>query len=437
MPKILIVADDLTGANDTGVMIAQQGLRTCTILNAENTGANTLPECDCISHSTDSRGISAAEAYQRVFHAARRFGSPDTVLYSKRIDTTLRGNLGAETDAMLDALPGEHLAIIVPAFPHAGRIYAGGHLLVHGVPLYRTAAANDPKTPVTTASALVVYQKQSKRKIAEIHLEEMRQGEAFITKKLQSLYESGVRGVIFDAVQDDDLLLIAQSAVKSRLPFIAVDPGIFTAHVVSLLYKKQKERKKKILFAVGSINDVAVRQTQKLIRRPDVCCVVLDTAKVLASAAGFEQEIRRATQEALLSGSSCDICCVCVSGVFPETRIDLNPYALQHNVSFDDISARLNRALAQVVRNILADDTAYEGLFACGGDVAVTVCNALEAYGVYPLDDVIPLAVYGRIAGGIRDGLHLITKGGMIGDDDTMLDCIAYLQNRFYSSGQE
>ncbi|MEY8355999.1 four-carbon acid sugar kinase family protein [Lachnospiraceae bacterium 54-53] len=434
MSEVLIIADDLTGANDTGVMMAKQGMTACTVLNESRTGADKLHTIACISYSTDSRGLSAEESYARVFQAVNQFRAPDTIVFSKRIDSTLRGNPGAETDAMLDAIDGEgedHIAIIVPAFPQAGRIYIGGHLLVNGVPLFHTAAAADPKAPINTASALKLFRKQSKYKVWEIELEEMHKGVQYLSDKLHALRADGYRCIIFDAVQEEDLELIAQAAVLSKLPFIAVDPGSFTSHVAAVMHKDDliNVKKKKILFAIGSVNEVAAMQTKNLMNCPDVGHVLLNTKKLLESKEKRNEEIQHATAEALRLGKIFDICCLCTNGIFSENRLSLDSYAEKEHVSTDDISAKINDSIAAIVLEIMASKPEYQGLFCCGGDTAIAVCTALHAYGIFPVDDVVPLAVYGHLAGGLHDGLSLITKGGMVGNASTMIDCIAYFQN--------
>ena len=75
----------------------------------------------------------------------------DVRLYSKRIDSTLRGNLGGETDAMLDCLGKDFIAVSAPCFPSSGRTLVGGYLLVDDLPLHKTNIAIDPKTPVKTS----------------------------------------------------------------------------------------------------------------------------------------------------------------------------------------------------------------------------------------------------------------------------------------------
>ena len=103
MNKILILADDLTGANDTGAAISGFGWNTMSVVDAD-TVPGDLEDYSCISVNLDSRGLKPQKAYEMTARAARTFGGPHIGLYSKRIDSTLRGNLGAECDALLDVL---------------------------------------------------------------------------------------------------------------------------------------------------------------------------------------------------------------------------------------------------------------------------------------------------------------------------------------------
>ena len=114
--KVAIIADDLTGANATAALLSTRGFTTLTCLDNPQSGE----DYDVISFSTDSRSVPAREAYERVSRYLELV-NPDTTTISKRIDSTLRGNLGAEVDAVIDRYP--HLmAIVVPVYPSSGRI---------------------------------------------------------------------------------------------------------------------------------------------------------------------------------------------------------------------------------------------------------------------------------------------------------------------------
>lgn len=184
MSKILVLADDLTGANDTGAAIRKMGWDTCSVVSHEA----PLPQRDysCLCVNLDSRGEAPGTAYARVRQCAGKFRTKDIGVFSKRIDSTLRGNLGAESDAMLDELFPEGAALVAPAFPQAGRAYYDDCVYVHGIELTKTAAARDPKCPVRTNSALSLFREQSKRRSALIGLAAVRSGTEILLEAVRA-----------------------------------------------------------------------------------------------------------------------------------------------------------------------------------------------------------------------------------------------------------
>ena len=100
MAACIVVADDLTGANATGVLLTKMQYRAATIMSLENNDPEEMKECDCLLYPTDSRGVDADTAYRRVFEASQSLKNDNVLVYGKRIDSTLRGNLGSETDAI-------------------------------------------------------------------------------------------------------------------------------------------------------------------------------------------------------------------------------------------------------------------------------------------------------------------------------------------------
>ncbi|HET6637086.1 MAG TPA: four-carbon acid sugar kinase family protein, partial [Streptomyces sp.] len=118
--EALVVADDLTGAADTAVAFAAAGLPTQVAFagtqGAHRGQAHRAPAV--LALDTDSRRRTARDAAAAVTAALR--AAPPARLRMKKVDSTLRGNIGVETTAALDAL-GCGLALCAPAFPEAGR----------------------------------------------------------------------------------------------------------------------------------------------------------------------------------------------------------------------------------------------------------------------------------------------------------------------------
>ena len=431
MPKILIVADDYTGANDTAVLMAKSGFPAYTVLDA----GDTWPDAPCVAISTDSRAYPSEEAYKSVYEAVKRYGKEEPFLYSKRIDSTLRGNLGAEIDAMLDAVGGERCALVVPTFPGAGRIYKDRCLYVNGIPLDQTAAAKDPKNPVRTHSALDLLSDQSKYPVGEIRTEDLSQGKTHLESRLLNLKQEGCRLILCEAQTEEDLERIAEAALLSRLPFICSDPGAFSCAAAKV--HQRLEKNLTVFFLVGSVNAVAASQMKRLSQEADTDIVYLDAAAILEESLEAENgscrtalnEARQALEERLerVKDNGIRALCLCTSGIFPENKIDFSNYEKETGLSRGELSALLNRQMAELSSSLITAHSEIKGLFACGGDTAVALCRSLGADGEYPLEEVIPLAVYGRVSGGRADGMPIITKGGMIGDTDTLVRCKEFL----------
>ena len=145
--NIGIVADDLTGADDTALQFHLRGANTQILLdynifpeNKANTQVWAVP--------TETRNVESAVAYEKVMQATKMMAENLNVEYFyKKMDSTIRGNIAVETLAMLEAL-GWDAAVIMPAFPQEGRTTIGGYHLLKGIPIERTEFARDPRFPI-------------------------------------------------------------------------------------------------------------------------------------------------------------------------------------------------------------------------------------------------------------------------------------------------
>src|SRR5262245_23965054 len=142
---LTILADDLTGACDTGTLFAGGGAVPVTVWPQPAAGA-AVRVLD-----TESRALSATVAARRVEAAARRAASPR---YFKKIDSTFRGHVGAEVNALLLA-SGAVSAVLTPAFPAQGRTVLDRLLFVDGIPIAETVIARDPEFPDPETSSVV------------------------------------------------------------------------------------------------------------------------------------------------------------------------------------------------------------------------------------------------------------------------------------------
>ena len=137
--RLVIIADDLTGALDSSGFLARSGLMV-TIYPGR-----TFELTDGVTViNTGSRGDPAPVAVKKLREAAQRLKG-ETIF--KKIDSTLRGNIAPEIETLLETVSYEKV-IIAPAFPAMGRTVVNGVLLVKGVPVAETDFGRDPVTPV-------------------------------------------------------------------------------------------------------------------------------------------------------------------------------------------------------------------------------------------------------------------------------------------------
>ncbi|ROR30600.1 uncharacterized protein YgbK (DUF1537 family) [Mobilisporobacter senegalensis] len=433
MPQCIVIADDLTGANATGVLLKKLNYNTYTVMNMERLELKNLPDCDCIMYPTDSRAVDKEIAYNRVFNVAGLLKGEEVLVYSKRIDSTLRGNLGSETDAILDALGNNYIAMVVPCYPASSRVLIGGYMLVNGIPLHKTEVALDPKTPVLTSKAEQLYKEQSRYPVGSIYFQDYMEGKEFIASKIKNFIAQGIRTIIFDSISQEDMDFIADAIIESKVPFVTVDPGVFTATMArKLIVPTNKKEKPKILAVVGSVNPVTKGQMEQLWLSQKHFNIFVNTKQLLEGDEAREEEIGRVVRAVLENCKEYDVCSVTGDGLFPENRIDFQHYMMKYQCSVDDVSNMINTAFSHITHRILKGNDSFKGLYTSGGDITVAVCKEFNTAGLRLLDEVVPLAAYGQFIQGEFDGIHIITKGGMVGDNDAINKCITYLKSKLY-----
>lgn len=433
MPQCIVIADDLTGANATGVLLKKMNYKTYTVMNMERLELSTLSDCDCVMYPTDSRGISGEMAYNRVYNVCQLLKNDEVKVYSKRIDSTLRGNLGSETDAILDSLGEDYIAIAAPCFPESGRIVIGGYMLVNGLPLHKTEVALDPKTPVTTSETACLFEKQSKYPVASILMKDMMHGKHYLADRINELVKEGNRTIVFDCVTQEDLDLIADAVITSKIKFVAIDPGVFTATISrKLIVPAEVKEKSRILSVVGSVNPVTKTQMEELWLSQKTFNVFVQTKELLESDERRDAEMDRVVNAVLENCSRFQVSTVTGDGIMPENRIDFSVYTKKYDCSVDAVCNRINHAFAEITYRIFKANPSFKGLYTSGGDVTVAVCQRFNTAGLCLMDEVLPLAAYGQFLKGEFEGVHIITKGGMQGQSNAINKCITYLKEKLF-----
>ena len=204
MKKLAIIADDLSGSNDAGSQVLFQGY-TCCSLNSVNSEPEICSEVPV--YNSSSRLLDGKNAYTRVNKIALLLSKFDLIY--KKTDSTLRGNIGYEIDACIDALNAKRAAF-VPAFPVLRRRCIYGRLFLDTKLLENTEFACDALTPVLTSNVIELLKKQSKYFPVLIDLDVIRKGSKAVLR-LMAEYTRNTKTVIFifDGSTNEDLEIIA------------------------------------------------------------------------------------------------------------------------------------------------------------------------------------------------------------------------------------
>lgn len=418
MSKIGVIADDLTGANALGALLSKRGLRSVSVLDPAFLSGGSSVKGDIIVVSTASRYLSPQEAYNRVLSAFKLLSDLGCSFFSKRIDTTLRGSIGSEVDAMLDASQKVKVALMVSAFPAAGRICLGGHVLVNSIPLDETEVIRESVFRFSTSNAIDIIASQTKRKVIHIPYDFVKSREKLLGA-LDSLPEDSL--AIVDAVTDSDIERIADCSLEWGRPFIPVDPGPFTAALASKTLGT-KVSYPRLLVVVGSVTELIRRQVDYLSKSYDIRWIKLDVRR-LVSHYIEEVEMKAKLVSELLKSHSL------VGLITAQEESDVISSEEAERLGLGkEFYLRVNEAIGAIVFKALKDNKGLvRGIYVSGGDTVTAVGKSLGAYGISVIDEVYPLAAFGKLVGGEFQGLLLVTKGGLVGKDDTMKLCVDYL----------
>ena len=416
MPNALVVADDLTGAMDTGHGFAARGrgvrVRRSVADTADATAADGPVDADVLVVDTDSRDAGPSAAAAAVARAVET--DPAELVY-KKVDSTLRGNVVAEVDAAL-AATGAGLAVVAPAFPATGRTTEGGRHLVEGTPLAEAGYG-------VAESDLREYFAASEYPLAHVDTGTVEAGAATVAERLADRAESERPTlVVCDARTDDHLAAVAAGAASLTEPPLYVGSGGLAAHVdvsgepTAPPEASPDPRRSGVLGVVGSVNE---RTLAQLAAVDDEAVVAIDPAAAVTDPEGAG----RAAAESLAALLEWRGRAVVTAATGPGDVAAAERAAadLAEGATAAD---RVVAALATAARTAV-DDAAPRGLVLTGGDTAGAVLDAVDAETLALTGESVAAGVpEGRIETGPAAGTRVVTKAGGFGTERVILNCL-------------
>jgi uncharacterized protein YgbK (DUF1537 family) len=380
MIRLGIVADDITGSNDIGIMFAKAGYRT-RVYQFSQPGdfarvyeAQAAPEIVILN--TNSRLDAHDTAYRKVYDATRELQAQGCTQFHNKTCSVFRGNIGAEFDAMLDAL-NKRAAVVVLGFPKNGRTTVDGVHYVRGVPLEESEFRHDPIHPMRRSNLVEILQAQTPHRVVSITQAVVGAGAEALREAIKAAHAQAVY-VILDVPDQAALTVIAaavpdfpvlcgSSAIGEELP--AVWPEVPPPYT-PLAFTPRTDSG--LLCVAGSLTPQTAAQVAYLLER-GTPTVELDTPRLFdADAGAYVADVTQIAAGHLLRGADA----VLHSTQQPEKIALTRQRGQQSGVSPEATARRVTGMLAEITAQVLAL-TGQNRLLVAGGETSDAVCQRL------------------------------------------------------------
>lgn len=422
-----IIADDLTGANDTALQFHQKGASTKILLDSD-----CIPKVKAGTEvwalSSESRNVPAEEAVSKVEKAVKTFTDNFSFdYYYKKIDSTLRGHIALETLTMLNILEYD-AAVIIPAFPQEGRITVGGYHLAKGVPIGRTEIAIDPHSPITESHVPTLLKSQLDENLVElvgtIDLRTVMNGAGPVLMRINELINEGKKLIVADATSLTDIEQIALAINKCDKKILPTGTAA-GAQILSKYWLAGIEKESigvnignlPKLIVSGTATQITANQIKKLEQADDydnINFIALTSSEILE---GVNDILVERIVTNLKSGVT-----VCVHTSDLIANFDgFSEDSFNAELTKDKFAGMITDFLAELTQKVTEKIEII--LITLGGETSYKCCKAIDSNELQLVDEVVPaISICSDI-----NRKWIITKSGNLGNSNTLIEILNYL----------
>lgn len=423
-----IVADDLTGANDTALQFHLKGCNTQILLDYSIIPASTA-NTQVWAVNTQTRHLPVQAAVEIVKKATKSILENLHVDYIyKKIDSTLRGNIAQEALATLEVLEGD-AAVVVPAFPAEGRTTVGGYHLVKGMPIERTDVARDPHSPIYQSHIPTLLQQQVENPeiIAHIPLMTVMKGAGPLLIELKKLVDEGRKLIVVDAVTTTDMEQIAlaiEKCTSKLLPCGAA--GLAQVLAKSRLAEIKHQHIAKVipplpvLVISGSKSELSKVQLKKLAEFDEFEAVIININREQLNTKPDENLINSVIEHLQTEKIVAVHYIEEIKEDEGKEQTEEQKTEEQKTEESGNLPGLIIDFLAELSSQVMAKQELI--LVAVGGETAYKYCSAVGSRNLQLIDQVepsIPLCLD-------HEARWIVTKSGNFGSPNTLVNIVKY-----------
>lgn len=411
MIDIVIIADDFTGALDTGVQFAMAGIKT-VVRTGDGGDFNKLTEekIQILVLDTETRHLPAQEAYRVVFNITKKAAESGIKHIYKKTDSALRGNIGSELAAVLNASSSAALPFI-PALPHMNRITKEGIHYIDGKPVEESVFGQDPFEPVICSYIPDIIRLQS-----TVPARVIKKGEKAPDRQDKEIH-------IYDVESEIQLREIASSLFcKNKLPIMAGCAG-FASVLPELFHLKSIPQNAKFLdegvvVVNGSLNPITADQIEYAEAYSGFHRVILGPQQKVEE--GYWNSPEGVLEQKKILRSCRAHRHFIIDGRDKNGSSTTNEYAAERGMGSDCVRRQITCSLAKLVRSLI-ENHLHRTLMVIGGDTLQSVLKELGVYEMRPICEIFP----GTVLSGFSfqgQEYQLISKSGGFGEKPLLKD---------------
>ncbi len=414
--KIAVIADDFTGANDTGVQFATCGLSTVVTTLIEDASPELFGH-DVVVIDTESRFHTPSNAYKTIERVSSRIKSQSCSCVYKKIDSLFRGNVGAELAGYMSGF-NTHLCMLIPALPIHGRTTVLGHVLVHGEKLNTTEVAHDPRNPVT--ESYIPHLISSQTDIPVIVVSDYSLN--YVNALLSQVGDTPCI-MVFDAVSQEDLLQIAHTLKQVKPSFLLAGTAGFAEYISILIPEIIKP--KPVLAVIGSMSVASMQQITYATNQDSFYVAEISEDHLVSQKA--MDTLVSSISEAITKGKNTILCTS--RSIVISSKIVLRSGVVISKDQTELLSEEIALCLGEITQLVLESvGDNLSGVFLTGGDTLMKVASAVGAQGMIIDKELLPGVPLGRFLHDTLGGIPISTKAGSFGGEQVLHNVITILQ---------
>ena len=426
---IYVIADDLTGANDTGVQFTKKGYNTIVSVLDEQSTIIIPNNLDVFVMDTETRELKSKIAREKLRNILKKLNINENDMIYKKVDSTLRGNIGVEIEEIMIIL-NRDICIFSPSYPSYQRITVGGYLLVQQKPLGLSEYSSNHLDQGENSFIPFLLKKQTDFPVGQIDLKDVAKGQKTILSKINELSQKGNKIIVIDSTNEEHLRDIFASGLKFDRSVLFSGSAGLANHFPNINNKNEdlkikiEDNKSSVIIVSGSRNSIMEDQVNYLKNRLNFTELKIDLEQVFSDK---DRILDNYAAEGIKAIKGNRDLVMHTDAIYNEEKLINKKLMLKYNLGFRELEVKIKTFLGELISKIIKNSSS-RNLILTGGDTALGVCKELGISNLNVIDELLP-GIPLSTAYYENNILNIITKAGGFGKEDTLYNLINKLKN--------